>query len=340
MMQYLNRRGDLEETAKVESVCVFRNWQNFAPKFGFIVPTYKRADLLQYALNSILQQESSESYEILVVDDNPERGDVTEQLMVLRYNLPGIAYYKNSKNLKQEGNWNKLFELSRSEWLIMLHDDDMLYSDYMRALLRCMSLYPESIGGFFPCFIPHKFDDGTFPDRIQCKINGRIIKKIDFLQGCILGAPLGMCVKRDLVIQLGGVNIHSGVAVDYDFFNRLVKATDVVKMYDYPLGVWRIMDNVSQKVETPLSCIQWGDILKMDTLEDCGLNWLKPLYRYYIKGFDHQHICNWYLEMEKGDPDIDKLPKASKLDKIVFKVFRHFFSINRHLFRNQQVFSF
>lgn len=340
MMRYLNRRGDLEETASVESVCVFRNWQNAAPKFGFIVPTYKRADLLQYALNSILLQTTDVDFDILVVDDNPERDDETESLMTSKFNLSRVAYYKNNKNLRQGGNWNKLFEFSRSEWLIMLHDDDMLYPDYMRALLRCMSLYPESIRGYFPCFIPHEFNDDSLPDRIQCKIRGRIIKKIDFLQGCILGAPLGMCVKRELVVQLGGVNTHSGVAVDYDFFNRLVKATDVVKMYDYPLGVWRIMDNVSQKVETPLSCIQWGDILKMDTLEDCGLNWLKPLYIHYIKGFDHQHICNWYLEMEKGDPDLDKLPKASKLDKILYKIFRCLFSFNRHLFRNQQHFSF
>lgn len=332
-MRYLNRRGDIDETSKVESICIFRNWTETIPRFGFIVPTYKRADLLKYALNSILQQDSDVSFEVLVVDDNPERDDETERLMLSHYNHLGIAYYKNGQNLKQEGNWNKLFELSRTEWLIMLHDDDMLYPDYMKALLTCMSNYSALIGGFFPCFLPYKCDGDSLPRRESCCINARVIKVVDFLQGCILGAPLGMCVKRDLIIKLGGVNINSGVAVDYDFFNRLATVTDVVKMYDYPLGIWRIMDNVSQKVETPLFCIKWGDILKQDTLEYCGLNWLMPLYKHYVQAFDHQHILNWHREMGKMIMETTAIPACTLMDEVVYKVFRLFFSLNRHICR-------
>jgi len=332
-MQYLNRRGDIDEVSRVKSVCIHNNWTEEPPKFGFVVPTYKRADLLQYALNSILQQKTSVSFEILVVDDNPLRNDETEKLMSSLYNRPGIAYYKNTQNLKQEGNWNKLFDFVRAEWVIMLHDDDMLYPDYMTYLLQCMDLFPSSIGGFFPCFVGRKFDNDVLPLRSSLILSARVIKEVDFLQGCILGAPLGMCVKRDIILSLGGVNKYSSVAVDYDFFNRLAKATDVVKMYDYPLGVWRIMDNVSQKVETPLFCVKWGDVLKMETLEDCGLRWLSPLYRCYVRGFDRQHIGSWYSEMEKGEPDPAVLPKASSVDVLVYKFLRFVFTLNRHVGR-------
>ncbi len=332
-MKYLSRRGDMDEIAQIPSICIFDNLATGGPRFGFVVPTYRRADLLQYALNSILQQDTAVTFEILVVDDNPVRNDETEQLMTSLYNRPGIAYYKNSQNLRQEGNWNKLFELVRTEWVIMLHDDDMLYPDYMTYLQHCMESFPSSIGGFFPCFIGQTFEDDTLPPRSSSVLNARVIKEVDFLQGCILGAPLGMCVKRTLIHQIGGVNKSSSVAVDYDFFNRLVKAADVVKMYDYPLGVWRIMDNVSQKVETPLFCVHWGDTLKMETLEDCGLRWLAPLFRCYVRGFDRQHICSWYKEMEKGDPDPAVLPKASRWDMVVYKVFRWAFAVNRRIGR-------
>lgn len=330
-MKYLNRHGDMDEIAKIPSINIFNHWEEEKPRFCFIVPTYKRADLLRFALDSILQQDTSESYEILVVDDNPEREDETEKLMLAHYNIPRVAYYKNSVNHRQEGNWNKLFVLARTEWMIMLHDDDMLYPDYMKYLLQCMSLYPKGIGGFFPAFIGHVFENGALPKRHIRDIHARVIKEVDFLQGCILGAPLGMCVRRDIVYQLGGVNKYSGVAVDYDFFNRLVKITDVVKMYDYPLGVWRIMDNVSQKESTVLFCIEWGDVLKMETLEDCGLFWMRPLYRHYVKGFDEQHLRSWFKEMGKNKQEREQRLDVSPSDIMVYKLFRSFFVVRRHL---------
>lgn len=335
MIKYLNRHGDIDEIARIPTINIFNNLTEKVPRFGFIIPTFKRADLLPYAIDSILGQETNEPFEILVVDDNPERDDSTEQLMTSRYNIPGITYYKNTINHRQENNWNKLFALARTEWMIMLHDDDMLFPDYMKYLIECMKYYPNNIGGFFPSFIGGEFTDGQLPERQKSPIHARIIKEVDFLQGCILGAPLGMCVRRDIVNMIGGVNKHSGVAVDYDFYNRFIKYTNVVKMYSYPLGAWRIMDNVSQKVSTVLFCIDWGDILKMDTLEDCGLDWLAPLFKYYLKGFDEQHIRNWYREMGK-EIDVSTLRPCSSFDKIVYKVFRFFFAIKRRMRKGSQ----
>lgn len=330
-MKYLNRKGDLAETAKTPSILVFNNWSEDVPKFCFIVPTYKRADLLKYAIESILSQSQAPTFEILVVDDNPDRNDETEDLMKGAFNIPGIAYYKNSRNLRQEGNWNKLFELARTEWMIMLHDDDMFYPDYFIYLQKCMNLYDDSIGAYFPMFVGHTFNDGVLPERKENKIRARLIKEFDFLQGCVLGAPVGMCVRRDLTLTLGGVNIHSGVAVDYDFFNRLCKATDVVKMYEYPLAVWRILENVSQKVETVLYCVEWGTVLKNETLEDLDLKWLSPIYEYYIRGFNRQHIESWYMQMNKGRVDKSLMYKASKCDMLVYKILRIFLAIVRRL---------
>lgn len=332
-MNYLDRMGDMEEIRKIPSVNIFNNWTEEIPKFCFIVPTYKRADLLRYALDSILAQETDVRFEILVVDDNPERGDETEQMMQIRYNCSGVSYYKNSKNHRQEDNWNKLFLLARAEWLIMLHDDDMLYPDYMKYLLKCMSLYSDQIGGYFPSFLEKNFTDGCLGSREKCPIQARVIKEVDFMQGCILGAPVGMCVRRELVNRLGGVNKNSSVAVDYDFYNRLVRVADVVKMYGYPTGVWRVMNtvNVSQHKETVQFCIEWGDVLKLETLEDCGLGWLRPLFLCYLRAFDRQHMESWFRQMGKGTPSEGDLRECSLGDKIVYKLFRIGFSINRRL---------
>lgn len=331
MMKLLSRKGDLEMIAQNHSISIINNWSNNIPKFCFIIPTYRRANLLKFALDSILAIKKSPEYEILVVDDNPKRNDETEKLMLERYNIPGMAYFKNSSNLKQEGNWNKLFALSRAEWLIMLHDDDMLYSDYFTCLHKVMKTFGTNYGGFFPMFIGHEFSDNLLPSRKKCKIKARVVKEIDFLQGCILGAPVGMCLKRSVVTAIGGVSNNSGVAVDYDFYNRLVRVTDVVKMYGYPTGVWRMMTNVSQNKSTVLACVEYGDVLKRETLKDLKLSFLSSIYECYIRAFDRQHVQSWFAEMKKGQPSEKDLKECSFMDICVYKMIRTFLTILRHI---------
>lgn len=337
-MKYLNRQGDLNETARIKSIPLIYNWSEEAPNYCFVLPTYKRADLLKYAIQSILNQKGLEDYEILVVDDCPDRNDETERLMMSDFNLQNIAYYKHEKNLGQPGNWNKCFELSRTEWLIMLHDDDMLFPDFFCVLKQLQILYGNSVGGFFPAVQTHSFNDGVLPKRTQSPvIECKIIKERDFIQGNVIGTgALGMTLKRKKVLEMGGVNIHCGPAVDYDFYNRFARVTDIVKLYGYPLGVWRFLDNVTQKVSSVLCCVDLGDVLKMDTLEDCGLGWTKPLFKHYIKGFDEQHIRNWYREMGRDTYEPGTLRPCSLFDKIVYKAYRLYFAINRRLRRGSK----
>ena len=91
-MMLLERKGDLEMIAQNHSISIINNWGNHIPKFCFIIPTYRRAELLQFALDSILAIDNPPDFEMLVVDDNPQRGDETELLMVEKYDIPGMAY--------------------------------------------------------------------------------------------------------------------------------------------------------------------------------------------------------------------------------------------------------
>ena len=40
------------------------------------------------------------------------------------------------KNIGMIGNWNRLYTLARGEWVVMLHDDDLLYNDYLSILFN------------------------------------------------------------------------------------------------------------------------------------------------------------------------------------------------------------
>ena len=54
--------------------------------FTIIIPTYCRADLIQYAISSAINQKSFDNYEIIVVDNEPYNGEKNAtQISVEKY---------------------------------------------------------------------------------------------------------------------------------------------------------------------------------------------------------------------------------------------------------------
>ena len=78
------------------------------PKVSILIPTYKREILLKEAIDSALNQFSFDDYQVIIIDNNPERNCLTEKL-INEINNEKILYYKNSVNIGMFGNWNRGF---------------------------------------------------------------------------------------------------------------------------------------------------------------------------------------------------------------------------------------
>ena len=120
----------------IESICVFESNLDFIPKVTIAIPTFNRTDLLKEAIDSALNQINYSNYDVVVVDNNPQRGCETEKLMI-SYEDSRLSYYKNRENIQMTGNWNRLFTLAKGEYVVMLHDDDLLFPDFLK---ECISL--------------------------------------------------------------------------------------------------------------------------------------------------------------------------------------------------------
>ena len=95
-------------------------------KITIVIPTYKRPQLLAMALASAENQTvPPEEYRILVVDNDPQPNTETEKL-VKNEGYSNVKYYKNRHNLGGYGNWNRGIQLAETEWICLLHDDDLL----------------------------------------------------------------------------------------------------------------------------------------------------------------------------------------------------------------------
>lgn len=123
-----------DEFRNVETVFLGGNRDKLS-KITVAIPAYRRVHLLRESIESVLRQQEFEEYEILVLDDcpeeNPEMNKMMQEYIMKNDN---IYYYRNKKNMGMGGCWNRCIELARTEWVVLLHDDDLLCENYLSVV--------------------------------------------------------------------------------------------------------------------------------------------------------------------------------------------------------------
>ena len=292
---------NMQETAQTPSFCIKSFGDYNIPQYTIAIPTFNRVDLLKLAIDSAVNQDDFSDYEILVVDNNPERDDATELLMREYKSNDRIAYYKNSKNLGMTGNWNKLYLLARTEWVVMLHDDDMLYPDFMKRMNKVVENDKEA-ACIFSCYNSIDDETGLQPERQKCPTKIMTLKEADYLTGCHLHAPLGMTCKRDIVIELGGFNPDYYPSLDFHFHVKMAHFHTVRWLRGYPIATYRWLVNASQKEETLWGWLDKDSKIKRLILKNNKGLVSSRLFEMYLKYFNYIYECGWKRHCGKNLP--------------------------------------
>lgn len=107
------------------------------------MPVFNHPDYFRKSLSSAINQDYTDDYEIIVVDNNDQTdGPTSNQVIVEEFRNPKVLYYKNEKNIGMFGNWNRGIELARASFVTYCHDDDMLLPS---ALSRLMELQKKQV---------------------------------------------------------------------------------------------------------------------------------------------------------------------------------------------------
>jgi glycosyltransferase involved in cell wall biosynthesis len=277
-----------KKTAHVVSIPIFEAKLSFVPDVTIAIPTYKRAKLLKEAVDSAINQLDYTNYDIIVVDNNPERHDETEKMMTL-YEDTMVSYYKNTENIAIGGNWNRLYTLAKGKYVVMLHDDDLLFPDYLSAVFRMINQSNVKYGAYFPQYVIHDMrKKATLPVQIKKKLKFIEIKMRDIVYSDILGAPTGMCMEKQIALNIGGFN-SVYISADYEFYVRIIHSCKVCKISGYPLLVYRIGVNDSAKTETLLTLVNSDISIRRGILADKS-SVVRKLFESYMKVNAHFYL--------------------------------------------------
>ncbi len=327
---------------EIESVLVFGDRNIIiSPMYSFVIPTYKRTTLLKNALESIINQKNSQiDIEIIIVDNDDDFNNVEVLNIVIKFNDPRILYYKNKKNLGACGNWNRGIQLSRSNWCIFLHDDDILMDDYLYKMHNFINShkYDKTIGYISTSRISFRGDG--LPDNcnvgkeklgliqkfflLKNKIVGHKCSAIDiYLTGGIawFGAPTcGAVINKEAFIKIGGFDEHYKPCPDCFAGYKLMKEYSIYKTVP-AIAYYRWSDNDTYNINTLIGLAdRFEEFLDYLSHESKFINFFKSCYY-----FD---TINWLIskanEVSKTLPineckNIEKY-KCNKLKKFILRI--------------------
>lgn len=185
------------------------------PKFTIAIPTYSRPVLLCEAIDSALNQPVDIEFEVLVVDDNPKRGNETEIVLKKYESTKNVAYYKNQVNLGIIENWNKLYKLAKGKYVVMLHDDDLLYNNFLYVVNTILSNSKQKMSFIYPS-INYARNRVVQEFEILEFIRYYIYKPQDFVV-YPQGIPSGMVLEREKFVEIGPYTDEYYPIADQDF---------------------------------------------------------------------------------------------------------------------------
>jgi len=127
---YFKHVDNFRKISHVKSELILGKHNHNIPIVSIVIPTFKRGELIIESIQSCINQDGFTDYEIIVVDNDHESDSLLGIISSLQNHK--LLYFRNDNNLGMFGNWNRAFEIARSPWIVMLHDDDIISPYFLK----------------------------------------------------------------------------------------------------------------------------------------------------------------------------------------------------------------
>jgi glycosyltransferase involved in cell wall biosynthesis len=233
-----------------------------SPRVTIAIPTFNRPNLLIQSIESAVNQNTSESYEIVVSDNFSDQAAVEEVLTYLEtYEGPPLRYYLNASNIGMFGNWNICLERARGELVTILSDDDLLLPNFLATMLREIDNKPV---GSLICqartldqrAVPLPATGGAASLKFWVRgllrfglSNRKRVTTKRLFWGNVAGSSLGSVFRRQEALDMGGFDPKDFPSADLGLHLKFARTSGLDQLAD-TLCVVRIEANESMKPST------------------------------------------------------------------------------------------
>jgi len=179
------------------------------------ITVYSRRDYVCEAIRSALEQ--TVPVQVIVVEDCGP--DPTLRDFILQEFGDRITYFRNPKNRGLFDNWHACMEYSRTPWLSILHDDDLLRPKFIETLLELFREAPRRALYFGR---QARLEHGKLHPPTAVSWGGRWhdIDIIALADECVLFFP-GQLFRIADAQAIGGFRTTSHFTGDWDMWFRL-----------------------------------------------------------------------------------------------------------------------
>lgn len=300
-------------------------------KISIVIPTYRRPNQVMRALRSALRQEFRAVTEVLVIDNNPERGcELERKLLELKESLRPFQYFKNDRNLGMTGNWNRCFELASGNWVIMLHDDDILLDTYSKVIEPHFQSDYDVISVQTKALKDTDLKDEDLVDDSDGIVYPYIYTPFDFLFGYRMGAPVGFAIKKDFFFSINGYDEKYYPSIDYQFAVKAATKGRLIKLRGRELAIYIYGDNETLKLKTLAGFIRVNSSIKRGILSQWSMpDFVLKFFERYFMTYDREYILraasNFGHSLEEINDLLVEDGMNKKLYLLVSKMYQVYF---------------
>lgn len=253
-----------------------------SPKVSVCIPTYKYADYLPLAVDSVLNQDFSD-FELIIQDDCSDDGTVEAVQKYLTDER--IRFEVNERNLGLAGNWNRCLSKARGEYIKFVFADDLLASpDALGKMVAALDCDP---GISLAVSARNIIDADSRTVRVLCEFKKSftapgtdVIRLCLFRQANLIGEPTVVMFRR--ADALRGFNPEYDQLIDLEMWFFLLEKGKFT-FIDQPLASFRVHSR-QKSAENLRNLIHFDEFFRLleEYLERPYID-SSPLVKYYLK---------------------------------------------------------
>lgn len=208
-------------------------------EISVVVPTYNRADSIERALNSLLDQITDSAFEVVVVDDG-STDDTVARIASLK--SPQIRLV-SQENQGASAARRKGIEMSRGSRIAFLDSDDVAKPCYLSTLSQLLDESTNACLAFAKVEVIGAEDDVESEHCVSI-LDDPLVELLK--RGCFT-ASMNLLVRKDVALFASENRSHVHASNDYDFCLRAALCGEFVQSDRVTMAIDRREDGITSK---------------------------------------------------------------------------------------------